>query len=78
MQGTLSTRADVENVDQGVLPLLEKLCATMNTFVARLGRLETAYFEVTCSPADPGVVGSTSVTSPSSLVQSAVGKWFLA
>ena len=75
-QETLPTRAGVENVDQGVLPLLEKLCATMNTVVARLDRLETEYFEATRGPADPGVVGSTSVTNPSSLVQSAVDVGF--
>ena len=48
----------------------------MNTVVARLGRLETAYFEATRGPADPGVVDSANVTTPSSLVQSAVGAGF--
>ena len=71
-QGKLSTRVGVENVDQGVLPLLEKLRATMDTVVARLGRLENAYFENTRGPAGTGVVGSTGFQTPSSLMQSAV------
>lgn len=71
-QGKLSARVDVENVDQGVLPLLEKLRATMDTVVARLGMLENAYFEHTRGPAGTGVVGSTGFQTPSSLMQSAV------
>ena len=71
-QGKLSARVDVENVDQGVLPLLEKLRATMDTVVARLGMLENAYFEYTRGPAGTGVVGSTGFQTPSSLMQSAV------
>ena len=71
----LSTPADVGRVE-GVLPLLEKLCATIDTMAARLGRLEGAYFNAARGPADPGVVGSTSIKTPTPLVQSAQNSGF--
>jgi hypothetical protein len=71
----LSTPADVGRVE-GVLPLLEKLCATIDTMAARLDRLEGAYFNAARGPADPGVVGSTSIKTPTPLVQSAQNSGF--
>ena len=46
---TLPTPSNVGGVE-GVLPLLEKLCAAIGTMATRLGRLEDAYFDAARRP----------------------------